>query len=91
MEMPKIYTRQELIDELLRYEREIGRIPIRDDIASTRGYPPIRQYYREFKGFKNALMATSFVTKQIIDYTTGCLKTTLDYTFGLKYRNIYFR
>ena len=21
---------------------------------------------------------------------TGCLKTTLDYTFGLKYRNIYF-
>jgi len=73
MEMPKIYTRQELIDELLRYERKNGRIPTRDDIASTRGYPPIRQYYREFKGFKNALMATSFVTKQIIDYTRDIL------------------
>jgi hypothetical protein len=28
---------------------------------------------------------------QLKNLSTGCLKTTLDYTFGLKYRNIYFR
>ena len=69
----KIYTRQELIDELLRFESENGRIPKREDIASTRGYPPIKQYYREFGSFKNALVSTPFVTKQIINYTRDIL------------------
>src|SRR5665647_907172 len=69
----KIYTRQELIDELLRFESENGRIPKREDIASTRGYPPIKQYYREFGSFKNSLVSTPFVTKQIINYTRDIL------------------
>ena len=73
MELKKRYTRQELIDELLRFESENGRIPKREDIASTRGYPPIKQYYREFGSFKNALVSTPFVTKQIINYTRDIL------------------
>jgi hypothetical protein len=84
MKLLKVYTRQELIDEALRFERENGRIPKREEIASTRGYPPIRQYYREFGSFTDALAATPFVSRKVIIYTRELLISE-----ALRYEDMY--
>jgi hypothetical protein len=54
--MGKTYTRQELIDEALRFERENGRIPIKDDMMVFKGYPSFELYKKEFGSWSNALM-----------------------------------
>jgi hypothetical protein len=56
MVISKIYTRQELIDEALRFQRENGRIPIKDDMMVFRGYPSFELYKKEFGSWSNLLV-----------------------------------
>ncbi len=52
----KIYTKQELIAEAFRFQRENGRIPNKDDMMVFKGYPSFELYKKEFGSWSNTLM-----------------------------------
>ncbi len=58
--MGKIYTRQELIDELLRFEDKYKKVPSYNDIQNDEDFPPVSAYLREFGKWKNALNEVPF-------------------------------
>lgn len=70
MGIPKKYTRQELIDEALRFQRENGRIPTKHDMMVYKGYPSFIYYEEVFGSWPNAL-------KEIFDYVpSNCVRYT---------------
>src|SRR5665647_1042714 len=77
MELKKRYTRQKLIDEALRFERENGRIPRKDEMMIYNGYPPIRQYLKIFGSWSNLLEVTPFKTKYEATYNREFLSSEL--------------
>lgn len=58
--MGKIYTRQELIDELLRFEDKYKKVPSYSDIQNNEDFPPVSAYLREFGIWKNVLNEVPF-------------------------------
>ncbi|RXA21718.1 hypothetical protein EQO05_00210 [Methanosarcina sp. MSH10X1] len=52
-----------LINELLRFEEEFGRIPTQRDMGAKNGYPDDSKYYKVFGSFLNALKVASFKNK----------------------------
>ncbi len=77
MKLLKAYTRQELIDEALRFERENGRIPRKDEMMLYNGYPPIRRYLKIFGSWNNLLKVTPFKTKYEAIYNREFLGSEL--------------
>jgi hypothetical protein len=77
MKLLEVYTRQELIDEALRFERENGRIPRKDEMMIYNGYPPIRQYLKIFGSWSNLLEVTPFKTKYAAIYDREFLSSEL--------------
>lgn len=85
------YTRQYLIDELLRYEEEEGRIPNGKDINLKNGYPPRRAYINEFGSFSNALKATPFKGKIEYSHQVRDINKSKEFLISeiLRYYNTY--
>lgn len=52
----KCYTKQEMIDFLLRYYEVHNKVPTTRDLKSSKSYPSPQTYSNHFGSFKNALM-----------------------------------
>lgn len=52
---PKKYTDEELLNELIRFKKEHGRSPIKEDFKNNPEYPSYVTYQRRFGSWYNAL------------------------------------
>ena len=67
--MVKKYTRDELINELHRFVKENGRLPLRVEMIVQNGYISIHHYNKEFGGLINALIAAGYKPNYFRGYT----------------------
>jgi len=54
------YTREDLLEELIRLEEEIGRTPTKDEVQQLGKYP-LQLYHSEFDSLKDAVKTADLV------------------------------
>lgn len=69
--MVRKYTEEFLIDELHRFVRENGKVPVALDMHPKFGYPSYNVYKYYFKTWNNALVVAGLKINQTYDYRTG--------------------
>lgn len=70
----KIYTDEELLNELRRFDKEEGRVPTRNDFVNNPGYPSSWTYQRRFGDWSNALKLVELGNESMIK--KGILETS---------------
>ncbi len=72
----KEYTKDHLLNELKRFEKEEGRIPKEKDLSNNLGYPSIQSYKNYFGSLNKALKLIGMdLDTRVVQ---GCLKTNIE-------------